>query len=98
MAYAPKLPAGLPADLKIDTSSEAYKELERVAERHKWTQAGFEDVLAIEARRHLASAPKAAAAAPAPAPEPKPDFSKMTTREKFAYGLANPTRSDRGRP
>jgi hypothetical protein len=96
MAYEPRLPDGLPTDLKIDTSSAPYKALEALATREKWTQAAFSDVLGIEARRVMATAPKAAPAPAAPAPEPKPDFSKMTTREKFAYGLANPTRSYRG--
>jgi hypothetical protein len=96
MAYEPRLPAGLPADLKIDTSSSAYKALVEVAERHKWSPEAFSDVLGVEARRHLASQPKPAAAAPAPAPKPAParDWDKMSTREQFAHSLA--TRSDRG--
>jgi hypothetical protein len=62
--YEPKLSDGLPS-LKIDTADERYKALEQLATRENWSQKAFSDVLGIEARRVMASAPKAI---PEPAP------------------------------
>jgi hypothetical protein len=83
--YTPTLPEGMPA-LKVDTSDARYKALEELATREKWSQKAFSETLGLEARRVMASTPKAA---PAPAAAPaKPDFSKMSTQEKFAHALS----------
>jgi hypothetical protein len=91
MAYEPKLPEGvsLPPGLRVNVDDERYKALHALAEREKWSQAAFSDVLGIEARRVSAEHAKAAqTSVPAAPPAPSPDFSKMTTQEKFAHALA----------
>jgi hypothetical protein len=95
MPYEARLPEGLPS-LKIDTADERYKQLEALATSQKWTQETFSSVLGIEARRVMAAAPKAAPTAAASPAAPR-DFSKMSTRELFAHGLAHgSTPSKRG--
>jgi hypothetical protein len=53
MAYEPKLPDGvtLPPGFSIDANSSRYKELHSLAERERWSQSAFSDLLGIEARR-----------------------------------------------
>jgi hypothetical protein len=94
MPYEAKLPEGLPS-LKIDTADPRYQALEALATREKWTQGAFSDVLAIEARRVMGSAPTPAPAAPAAAPARAavPEgFSKMSFQEKMLWSQNNPRR------
>jgi hypothetical protein len=90
MAYEPKLPEGvtLPAGFSVKTDDPRYLALHALAEREKWSQAAFSDVLGIEARRVSAEHAKAAQTSAQATPAPAPDFTKMTTQEKFAHALA----------
>jgi hypothetical protein len=100
MAYEAKLPDGvsLPEGHRIDTSDARYKALEGLAEREKWSQSTFSNVLGIEAGRVSAAhvSARAAPAAPAPAPPPAApvDFDKLSTLQQFAYSSTK--RSHRG--
>jgi hypothetical protein len=94
MAFKPDLPAGvsLPPGYRIQTDDPRYVALRSLAERERWSQAAFSDVLSIEARRVSAEHERTRAThapAPAPAAAPKPDFSKMSTHEQFGHALAN---------
>jgi hypothetical protein len=92
VAFKPELPAGvsLPPGYRIQTDDPRYVALHGLAEREKWSQGAFSEMLAIEARRVSAEHERARSTAPAPAP--KPDFSKMSSRELFAHALATPSR------
>jgi hypothetical protein len=93
MAYEAKLPDGLP-NLKIDTADERYKALEQLATRENWSQATFSNVLGLEAKRVMASAPKTTTApAPAPARPGIPEnWGKMSFQEKMHWSHNNPKR------
>jgi hypothetical protein len=94
MAYEPKLPAGvsLPPGHSIDANSSRYKELHSLAEREKWSQAAFSDLLGIEARR-VSAEHERTRAAPAPAPAAKPavpaNWDKLTTQQQLHHALAS---------
>ena len=90
MAFEPKLPEGvsLPDGFRVDVNDGRYKALHDLAEREKWSQKAFSDVLGIEARRVSAEHVRARAAQPPAAPAPKPDFSKMSTSQKIEHALA----------
>jgi hypothetical protein len=84
MPLKPIIPPDAP-QLTVDTNDWRYRAAHDFAERNGWTQEQFSAALGDEARRVAAAAPKPA---PAPAPAPAPDFSRMTTREKFAAALS----------
>ena len=98
MAFEPKLPEGvsLPDGFRVDVNDVRYKALHDLAEREKWSQKAFSDVLGIEARRVSAEHERARAAQPPAAPAPKPGvpegFSKMSFAAQATYALANPKR------
>ena len=91
MAYKPELPAGvsLPPGHSIDAKSSRYKELHSLAERERWSQSAFSDLLGIEARRVSAEHERARSAAPVPKPDVPANWDKLSTREQMAYSLAN---------
>jgi hypothetical protein len=84
----------LPPDLKghtIDTAHPLYKSFEADAVARGMTQENFSAALAAYARGATAKAAPAPAPS-APPPAAKPDFSKMSTREQFAYSLTTPSK------
>jgi hypothetical protein len=92
--YEPKLPDGvsLPPGFKVDVADPRYQALHSLAERERWSQKAFSDVLGIEARRVSAEHERARATpppTPTPAPAPRPDISMLSTREQFAHALSN---------
>jgi hypothetical protein len=90
--YKPVLPVGMemPKGASINTDHADYKALTAVATRHGLSQAAFSDALGLEFQRHERA--HAVTRAAAPPPVAKPDFSKMSTRDKFAHALNNPKR------
>jgi hypothetical protein len=91
MAFKAELPPDvkLPDGHSINTSDARYQALHSLAERERWSQKAFSDILGIEAKRVSAEHERARAAAPAPAPAPaaKVDLSKMNFREKMQHAL-----------
>jgi hypothetical protein len=95
MPFEPRLPddVKLPEGYSINTTNARYQALHSLAERERWSQKAFSDILGIEARRVSAEHERARATpAPAPAPSPKPDFSRMTVQQQLHYALSNPRR------
>jgi hypothetical protein len=90
MPYEPKLPddVKLPPGHSIDTGSGRYRELHDLAERGKFSQAAFSDLLGIEARRVSAEHERARASQPAPAQPASRSWDKLSTQEKFAHALS----------
>lgn len=84
----------VPAGHSINVEHEDYKRLVALGEREGLSQKQFSAALGYEFERHARARP----AAPAPAPTPKPvNFETMTTREAFAFALANsPAAKPRG--
>ena len=100
--YKIELPDDLKG-LKVDVNHPDFKALTALAREEGWSNKSFNRVLELEGRRSLANAPKPAAApaAPAPAPAAKAalpeNWDSLSTRQKFAHGLANsPTRQKLG--
>jgi hypothetical protein len=96
--YKPDLPPGvsLPPGFKVDTSDPRYRALHDLATRERLSQSAFSQILGVEASRVNAEYERARAtpsAAPTPAPAAKPDFARMSSRELFAYSLANSPRT-----
>jgi hypothetical protein len=92
MAYEAKTDVPLLPGERIDEKSPLYVAFAADAEKRGMSQKDFSAHLSEYVRRSRAPAPTPA---PAPAPAaPKPDFSRMSTREKFAYAVT--PRSDRG--
>jgi hypothetical protein len=96
MPFEPRLPddVKLPEGYSINTTNARYQTLHSLAERERWSQKAFSDILGIEARRVSAEHERARATpAPAAAPSPaKPDFAKMSFAAKANYALNNPRR------
>ena len=95
MAFEPKLPEGvsLPDGFRVDVNDGRYKALHDLAEREKWSQKAFSDVLGIEARRVSAEHVRARAAQPAPARRTRRAGRLLEDEhEPGDYALANPKR------
>jgi hypothetical protein len=91
---------GMPAGLRVDTSHADYQRLVALAREEGLSQKAFGRLLQLEASRVQAAKPAAPAPAATPAPAPKAvpaNWDRMTTRERFAFGLNNsPTRAKLG--
>jgi hypothetical protein len=92
MAYEAKTDIPLLPGERIDDKSPLYSAFAADAEKRGMSQKDFSAHLSEYVRRS-----RPPAAAPAPAPAAPRDFSKLTTREQFAYSLAHgSTPSKRG--
>jgi hypothetical protein len=94
---------GMPAGLRVDVNHEDYKKLVSLASEENLSQKAFSRLLQLEASRVQAAKPAGGefsppAPAPASAARPVPtNWDKMSTRERFAFGLNHgSTRSNRG--
>jgi hypothetical protein len=97
--YLPRF-EGMPAGLKVNTEHADYQRLVALASEEGLSQKAFGRLLQLEASRVAAAKPAPVpngTPAPAPAKPALPEnFDKLPLRHQFAYGLANPTRSNRG--